>query len=151
MKDWIQICIDYLKKHCPDDFERHAGWDGGCSFGYHIQEYWHLSFDHETRKASIEFECFSWWIPQSFKKIAVQIAEDELSIGLDVLTYSVASLVNKTREIGVIPTLVSIPRYYYHLYDLDYLFGMEVGSNNDGVIAIENPDFCFKASSECKI
>ena len=142
MSDYTDGWISALKKL---GFSKQIKESYECSLGYHLSEYWHIKYDLNTKEAYVDFECYPYWIPESFKENAKKIATDWFNNLFDKYEKTVFNMVEnaKKKNADIDIEYVILPRWTSEFTPLKYFLGIPVKYGDYGFITIESPESCF--------
>jgi hypothetical protein len=138
--DLVDKWLKELSELVPDKIERYD-----TSLGYHLDEYWHVFYDIVTRQASVEFECYPYYIPDSFKAKAVEIATSYYNDIFDKITSVVLELIKEANRRDIVPTKINLPHWFLSETKIKMMYGIKVGIGASGSVEVKAPEFFFAA------
>lgn len=139
MNDYVDDWIDYIKKHITKEIDEIEI----VSLGYHLSEYWHVKYDINDNEANIDFECYPYWIPNSFKKEFEKIARSWFNKTFNKYKSVILNMLKTSNYRDIDIEYVVLPSFLCRHIKLEYFLGFPVKYNGYNIIRLESPKFAF--------
>jgi len=149
MRDLTEYWLDEIDKDFPDYFEDKCS---RCPLGYHLDEYWHVTFNPETFETTLDAECGdpdTYRSPEFVEKARL-IAQEFYKKHYSQMLEQVGDMLKEADKRNVTPERIILPHWI--TCDLKSrmktLYGVRVYSDSGNKIRIEAPDDCFMVEKE---